>query len=193
MRPKPPYVMVPPTVHAPLKSNHQHSTVPSSSSAHQLWHYLPQLGYTPDGCNPDGNSTVLALFDFWQPQLNNPSSVLLYGWNGQTVPYLKSPCAWAHPKISTVVSQPALTVLHRFRHQHTHMDTHNLPWDQGRERAAWLLLKYTTVPLYLMSQLEEQETQLSFALPGSLLPQWVHITIFLEWPTSYWNKSSIVT
>lgn len=113
---------------------------------------------TPNGCSPDGNSALLALPDFWQPQLNNTSSVLLYGCNIWNVSYLKSLCAWACPKISTVCSHPAFTVLHGFRHQRAHMDTHNLPWDQGREWAAWLLPKYMSVLLHLMPQLEEQET-----------------------------------
>lgn len=79
---------------------------------------------------------------------------------------------WSLPVLSTPQDKhcgltPSLTV----RHQHTH--------GHAQSSAVWLYLKYTAVLLYLSSQLEEQETHLSFALKGSLLP---YYTIFLKWP-----------
>lgn len=144
------------------------------------------------GYNPDGNSTLLALPDFWQPQLNNPSSVLLYGCSVWTVSYLKSLCAWACPEISTMVSQPTFTVHNK--DSDSSMHTHNLPWDQGWEWAVWLHLKYMAVLLHLMSQLEEQETHLSFALYRiPITAVGTHHSNILRETKKLWNKSYFVT
>lgn len=92
----------PPIGCAPMKSNHYHSTVPSSlPSAPSALRLPAAAGIDPNGCSPDGNSTLFALPDFWQSWLNNLSSILLHGCSVWTVSYLKPLCAWACPKIST--------------------------------------------------------------------------------------------
>lgn len=92
----------PPTGCAPMKSNHHHSTIPSSLPSAPSALKLPAAaGIDPNGCNPDGSSTLLTLPDFWQPHLNNLSSILPYGCSVWTVSYLKPLCPRTCPKIST--------------------------------------------------------------------------------------------
>jgi len=62
--PKASIFVVPPTAHTPLKSNHEHSIVPSSGSGPPALTLAAAAGIHPDGCSPDGNPTLLALPHF---------------------------------------------------------------------------------------------------------------------------------